>query len=502
MSRRFIPGLVILLPIVIVLSISAQGVGRYNLPIRYSEYDPSQPSVACHQPLQSVVAWAEEGGVWTSFEQLGCTGLPKDIPPYQYDHGPGLRPEVGALLDETSILAFVRGDSLVVRESGWDGPWETVATAYLGTTPTQIAGHIDMWCSPYPHHADQAWLVLWSGSYADGAIRFMQRSAGGWAALETVVIATSDLDYASFPQVTDYDGPSGPLPRIYYNDMGAMTYLMHVDRQFEGDWSEPVAYAGDFMFGGEFDVARSADGYVFLATGPQPACPCNIIYFHEWTETGGWSDAVNMTIHMDYLNWPMSPQIGVDGNDRVHAYWFQEGSNSGLDPHSKVLIYKIRDEGTWNDQSSCLADHQNQGLDSHVSMSLDTQGQAVLTWAQRDTLDGIPQPKGLWMSVYDYCSVGVPEMTPDVLHASASPNPFNPLVTIVVTSRHDVVAVEIFDTRGRRLASLIPTVEDGCWRTQWDGRDETGRAAPSGAYLARARGVAGGTSTCKITLTR
>jgi len=122
MSRRFIPGLVILLPIVIVLSISAQGVGRYNLPIRYSEYDPSQPSVACHQPLQSVVAWAEEGGVWTSFEQLGCTGLPKDIPPYQYDHGPGLRPEVGALLDETSILAFVRGDSLVVRESGWDGP--------------------------------------------------------------------------------------------------------------------------------------------------------------------------------------------------------------------------------------------------------------------------------------------------------------------------------------------------------------------------------------------
>lgn len=67
------------------------------------------------------------------------------------------------------------------------------------------------------------------------------------------------------------------------------------------------------------------------------------------------------------------------------------------------------------------------------------------------------------------------------------PNPANPLVNVAYeTARPGPVTLEILDLRGR----VVRRLADG-WRASgahtavWDGRDGTGRPAPSGTYLAR-----------------
>jgi flagellar hook assembly protein FlgD len=51
------------------------------------------------------------------------------------------------------------------------------------------------------------------------------------------------------------------------------------------------------------------------------------------------------------------------------------------------------------------------------------------------------------------------------------------------------VDLEIFDLRGRRVRTLSRQAPfaAGEHRVTWDGRDDSGRAAGSGVYLARAR---------------
>jgi hypothetical protein len=75
---------------------------------------------------------------------------------------------------------------------------------------------------------------------------------------------------------------------------------------------------------------------------------------------------------------------------------------------------------------------------------------------------------------------------------SAAPNPFNPRTTI----RFDLPAagnarLAIYDVAGRLVKVLVEgEIPAGSHEAAWDGRDSTGRSAPSGSYLARL--VAGG----------
>ncbi|MBU1071838.1 hypothetical protein KKG45_01175, partial [bacterium] len=270
MTKHLVSRLIALSLTVVVFAPAAQADARLTWPIEGPPLDCSRPSVASPQPLISVTVGEQDGsGVWTSFEGIACTGFSGGGRSYRQAHGPGTRPEVGVLLDETYVLAFVRGDSLVVREGDGEANWATAAVAYLGAQVDGV-GRIDLWCSPYHAYDEWAWLAVWSGSYSGGAIRFMRRTGSGWDALETVPNADSELyDYA-FPQVTEYGGPASPLPRIYYNDMDPEPCLKYVDWQPGGGWTDPVSHASGYAFGSEFDAARTPDGYVFLSTGLQP----------------------------------------------------------------------------------------------------------------------------------------------------------------------------------------------------------------------------------------
>jgi len=70
-----------------------------------------------------------------------------------------------------------------------------------------------------------------------------------------------------------------------------------------------------------------------------------------------------------------------------------------------------------------------------------------------------------------------------------APNPFNPSTVIAFDlPRPGLVSLEIFDTAGRRVRSLIAgTMPAGHHRAEWDGRDDRGARVASGPYIYRLR---------------
>ncbi len=86
------------------------------------------------------------------------------------------------------------------------------------------------------------------------------------------------------------------------------------------------------------------------------------------------------------------------------------------------------------------------------------------------------------------------EETPVVTSAHLmpnSPNPFNPTTKIsftLPTDRHGSMPVSlvVYDLKGRLVRTLLNTALDvDHYTVTWDGRDEQGRASPSGAYIYR-----------------
>ncbi len=90
-----------------------------------------------------------------------------------------------------------------------------------------------------------------------------------------------------------------------------------------------------------------------------------------------------------------------------------------------------------------------------------------------------------------------------VLHGAA-PNPFNPRTTVAFTlAAAGPVTLRIHDAAGRLVRVLADGIDLSAGRQEivWDGRDDAGRGAPSGSYLAHLE-TAGTTLTCKLMLTR
>lgn len=85
--------------------------------------------------------------------------------------------------------------------------------------------------------------------------------------------------------------------------------------------------------------------------------------------------------------------------------------------------------------------------------------------------------------------------------AGASPNPFNPRTSIAFTLATDATArLAVHDVRGARVRTLVSgPLPAGRHEAVWDGRDDEGRALPSGAYIARLE-AGGTTSTEKLVL--
>jgi hypothetical protein len=90
--------------------------------------------------------------------------------------------------------------------------------------------------------------------------------------------------------------------------------------------------------------------------------------------------------------------------------------------------------------------------------------------------------------------VWVPKRLPDpaiedpaAVSVWAGPNPFNPSTVVeYFTARDARVVVTVHDAAGRRIRELVDAPHTaGRHRVDWDGRDRTGAALPSGVYFLR-----------------
>jgi len=100
--------------------------------------------------------------------------------------------------------------------------------------------------------------------------------------------------------------------------------------------------------------------------------------------------------------------------------------------------------------------------------------------------------------------IAVPDELPPVVPAlTVAPNPFNPKTTVsFVLDRAQVVNLELFDLRGRRVRVLAAgELPAGYRQLHWDGRDGEGRTCGSGVYLARLR-TEDGEAMSKLALVR
>ncbi len=96
---------------------------------------------------------------------------------------------------------------------------------------------------------------------------------------------------------------------------------------------------------------------------------------------------------------------------------------------------------------------------------------------------------------------------PAALALAAYPNPFNPRTELAFSlPGAGDLRVEVFDLGGRRVARIAAGPQAaGEQRLRWDGKDDAGRALPSGVYLARIEftgAAASATGTSKLVLIR
>lgn len=85
-----------------------------------------------------------------------------------------------------------------------------------------------------------------------------------------------------------------------------------------------------------------------------------------------------------------------------------------------------------------------------------------------------------------------------------TPNPFNPVTNLALgLARDGQVRLAVYDVRGAEVRVLVDgPLAAGDHVFTWDGRDDQGRAMPSGLYLARARTTAGGSDVQRLVLAR
>jgi photosystem II stability/assembly factor-like uncharacterized protein len=96
---------------------------------------------------------------------------------------------------------------------------------------------------------------------------------------------------------------------------------------------------------------------------------------------------------------------------------------------------------------------------------------------------------GLWYADLNPTAVrdGDPSLPDHVQLAQNYPNPFNPSTRIQFEiPERALVTLEVFNLLGQSIRTLVHATQSaGTYVVSWDGKDHTGRSAPSGVYLYR-----------------
>ncbi len=194
----------------------------------------------------------------------------------------------------------------------------------------------------------------------------------------------------------------------------------------------------------------------------------------QWTWTGNSSNGV----HQDR---PSDVAVAFTGDLAVVGSW---GDDSGQSPEINIFLFN-HDEPIYSVDSP----------GSIYSVDIDAFDRAggrypayVTACGKHVHANEFGNGGDLFMIMVSH-PTGLPEETTPAsrLAVTSYPNPFNPATTLrwnQATAGRATLA--IFDTAGRRLRTLVERrFEAGEQEARWDGRDDLGRALPSGVYMAK-----------------
>lgn len=100
-----------------------------------------------------------------------------------------------------------------------------------------------------------------------------------------------------------------------------------------------------------------------------------------------------------------------------------------------------------------------------------------------------PIQRGFYSDVRSFTVIDTSDAPPETAVFTAGPNPMRGSLRIRYALEPTLTSsLAIYDARGRLVRNLETVPSESGWReVEWDGRDEGGRAVPSGSYWARLR---------------
>jgi hypothetical protein len=444
-----------------------------------SALDCDRPAVAQGPGGWTMVGWQDAGGqVWTQVVP-GPIGIPDDAAdPEPVHHGPGVGPRV-AYTWFGFLVAWIDGSRIYYR---YGTPSEFPDPAQFVDTGLDLSHAIlDVWGISTSGY-NVAWIVFEVPGAAETERVMMLRLTKGQP--EGPVMLAENTWYQAYPQVTAVPGWPEPLARVYYvRDDLTLGYRSETSYD---DWQPEIVVPFE-IFGSEFDAAGGPLGIqAVLALGPLPTCPCGDIFAVRQEADGDWPEPEEMTVEYAFYNWPTSPCVRIDAQGRTHAFWMQRTTSEEWVPLGRTLEYWVRDEAGWTSNDDLFVAHNVPGLGIDVAMDLDDLGHPAFAWTVKDTVAGVPQPRQILLGRIGYL-VAVDDGPPPAATLDAWPNPFNPALSITGTLPAGSEArLAVHDLAGRRVRSLaIDAGSDGHFTAGWDGRDDAGRASPSGVYVLR-----------------
>ena len=386
------------------------------------------------------------------------------------------------------------------------------------------------------------------------------RAAGAWdaGADATVhnVFVRGDTAYASYYaqgiQVLDISEPTAPQRVAFYDTRPGITSGL------EGVWGiYPFAASGNVYFSdmqlGLFVVRITGtdpvvDAFRLLAPEPQTALPGaggpmlfsfqilsnNLVdetFSLTFTNNVGWEmhgpqtlfvAAQGVNVATLVVDAPGTLEEAVEVQVTMCA--LAKSSRASLCATSEAVVPVVLQAFTlhhdvargvvvrWDLQQDASDDGTLRILRSDDTRPRRWQERAQLPLASRQFLDpGVGSGSWVYALLLDNArgthilaeatlDVGVP--VPGVRVLGNVPNPFNPSTRIRFELDADaLVAVRIFDARGRLLRNMWATLPAGERSVLWDGRDHAGRPQPSGVYLYEVR-TRGQAARARMTLLR
>ncbi len=351
--------------------------------------------------------------------------------------------------------------------------------AYVAWADRRIMPHLDI----YAQHVDDSGAPLWEENGRPVCqLEFTQKSA---------------------KVVPDDVGGVFVVWREYEQDPHGI-YAQHYDIAGVRLWQENgVPVMGNGLGAEDFAVAPDGAGGLISVWG---------VGSHDDFDLRGQSlDSLGLQL------WG-SPGVLISGADR-NQYQPELAVGSGGDSYIiwqdtrrgycvDVFGQKVDAEGNvqWQTDGVWVAVFDHQQLEPEIALGGPEEFYA--SWIDHRTEDEVLYLLPIGSSgsgVSEECAYlsGVPEMMEPAFLRQNHPNPFNPATNIsFVLPQAMKVRLSVFDARGRIVDILIDSQKPaGPHQVLWNGRDTTGRNAPSGTYLYRLQ-VPGNTLTRKMTLLR